>query len=54
MNEVRHEKWAHCHVNWTAVSVGALTAFSLVLLFGIVNVAVGAHLLGLEFFLETR
>ena len=48
VDEVHHEKWAHCHVNWTAVGVGALTAFSLVLLFGLVGIAVGAHLLGAE------
>jgi len=35
--EVRHEKWARCHVNWTAVWVGALAAFSMVLLFGLVG-----------------
>jgi hypothetical protein len=43
--EVHHEKWAHCHVNWTAVGVGALTAFSLLLLFGLAGIAIGAHLL---------
>ena len=48
LNEAHYEKWAHCHVNWTAVGVGALTAFSLVLLFGLIGVAVGAHLLGPE------
>ena len=48
VDEAYHEKWAHCHVNRTAVGVGALTAFSLVLLFGLVGVAMGAHLLGPE------
>lgn len=48
VEEAYHEKWAHCHVNSTAVVVGALTAFSLVLLFGVTGVAVGAHLLGPE------
>jgi len=46
--EVRHEKWAHCHVNWTAIWVGALAGFSMVLLFGLVGIALGAHLLGPE------
>jgi hypothetical protein len=44
--EIRYEKWKHWHVNWTAVWVGALAAFSVVLLFGLVGTAVGAHLLG--------
>ena len=46
IEEVRHEKWAHCHVNWTAIGVGALAAFAMVLLFGLIGVAVGAHLIG--------
>jgi hypothetical protein len=43
-----YEKWAHCHVNWTAIFVGALAAFATVLLFGLVGVAVGAQLIGPE------
>ena len=46
--EARHEKWAHCHVNWTAISVGALAAISMVVLFGLVGIALGAHLVGPE------
>lgn len=46
--EVRHERWAHCHVNWTAVWVGALAGISMMLLFGLVGTALGAHLLGPE------
>jgi len=41
--ELRHERWAHCHVNWTAIMVGALAAFSTMLLFGLIGIAVGAH-----------
>ena len=48
MDEVRHERWAHCHVNWTAISVGALTSLSIALLFGLIGIALGAHLLGPE------
>jgi hypothetical protein len=48
VEELHHEKWAHWPVNWTAVWVGALTAFSLVLIFGLVGIALGAHLLGPE------
>lgn len=46
--EVRHERWAHVHVNWTAVWVGALAAFSALLVFGLVGIALGAHLAGPE------
>jgi len=46
--EVRHEKWAHWSVNWTAIWIGGLAAFSMVLVFGLVEVALGAHLLGPE------
>jgi hypothetical protein len=46
--EAQHERWAHCHVNWTAVWIGALATFSMVLLFGLVGIALGAHLLGPE------
>jgi hypothetical protein len=48
LGEVRHEKWAHVHVNWTAIWVGALAALTMILLFGLVGIAVGAHLLGPE------
>jgi len=47
--EIRHEKWAHWPIRWSAVSVGALAAFSLVLIFGLVGIAVGAHLFGAEY-----
>jgi len=43
--EIRHERWAHCHVNWTAIFVGALTTFGLVVLFGLVGIALGANVL---------
>ncbi len=44
--EVRHERWAHMHVNWTAVWIGALASLSVVLLFGLVGIALGFHLFG--------
>jgi hypothetical protein len=44
--EIRHEKWKAWHVNWTAVWIGALASVSAVLVFGLVENAVGAHLLG--------
>jgi hypothetical protein len=43
--ESRYETWAHWPVNWTAVWVGTLTAFTIVLLLGLIGTAVGAHLL---------
>jgi hypothetical protein len=46
--EQLHEKWAHVHVNWTATWVGALASFAGVLLFGLIGIAVGAHVLGPE------
>jgi hypothetical protein len=46
--EQRHEKWAHVHVNWTATWVGALASFAGVLLFGLIGIAIGAHVLGPE------
>src|SRR5215472_13778422 len=48
LDETRQERWRHWPVNWTAVWVGALAAFSMVLLFGLVGIALGAHLLGPE------
>jgi uncharacterized membrane protein YeaQ/YmgE (transglycosylase-associated protein family) len=46
--EAQHERWAHVHVNWTAVWIGALAVLSMVVLFGLVGTALGAHLLGPE------
>jgi MFS family permease len=46
--EQQHERWAHLHVNWTAVWLGALAAFSAVLVFGLIGTAVGAYLVGPE------
>ena len=47
-DEARHEKWAHCHINWTAVWVGALTTFSLILVFSLLRVVFGPLLVGRE------
>lgn len=46
--EAQHERWAHCHVNWTAVLIGALATFCMVLLFGLVGTALGTYLVGSE------
>ena len=46
--ESRYERWHHWPVNWSAIWVGALAALSAALVFGLIGVAVGAHLLGPE------
>ncbi len=45
LTEAHHERWAHWPVNWTAIWVGALTSLMLVLVFGLIGIAVDAHLL---------
>jgi hypothetical protein len=46
--EARYELWTDWPVNWKSVWVGALTAFALVLIFGLIAIAIGAHVLGAE------
>ncbi len=46
--EARHEAWNHWPVRWSAVWVGALASISAVVIFGLIGVAVGAHLVGPE------
>jgi hypothetical protein len=46
--EAHYERWAHCHVNWTAVWIGGLATFSMMLLFGLAGTALGAYLVGSE------
>ena len=43
--EVNYERWHHWPVNWTSVWVGALASVAAVLLFGLIGIARGAHLL---------
>lgn len=47
-SEAAYEKWNHWPINWSAVSVGALAALAAVLLFGLIGIALGAHLAGPE------
>jgi len=42
------QKWVPWPVNWSAVWVGALSALAAVMIFGLIGIAVGAHLLGPE------
>ncbi len=46
--ELQYEKWVHWPVNWSAIWVGALAALAGVLVFGLIGIAVGAHLVGPE------
>jgi len=47
-SELQYERWHAWPVSWTAVWVGALTSITIALLFGLIGIAVGAHLLGPE------
>jgi len=46
VEEAQYERWTHWPVNWTAVWVGALSAVAAVLIFGLIGIALGAHLIG--------
>jgi uncharacterized membrane protein YeaQ/YmgE (transglycosylase-associated protein family) len=46
--EIHYEKWIAWPVSWTAIWVGALAALCAVLVFGLIGIALGAHLLGPE------
>ena len=46
--EVEYENWVHWPVRWSAVWVGALAAVAAVLLFGLIGIALGAHVLDPE------
>lgn len=46
--EVEYEKWVHWPINWSAVFVGSLASLAAVLIFGLIGIALGAHLLGPE------
>jgi hypothetical protein len=46
--EIEYERWVHWPVNWSAVWVGSLATLVTVLLFGLIGIAIGAHLLGPE------
>ena len=45
--EAVYEKWKHWPINWTAVWVGALAGFTMVLLFGLLGTALGVHSWGM-------
>jgi len=47
-SEAQYEKWVHWPVNWTAVFVGALAALAAVIIFGLIGLAVGAHVTGTD------
>jgi len=43
---IRPSDWLGWRINWSAVWVGALVAFTLLVLFGLIGVAIGAHMAG--------
>jgi len=47
-SEARYERWEHWPVNWTAIWVGTLSAIAVLVLFGLIGVALGAHSLSPE------
>ncbi len=46
--EAQHEVWNHWPVRWSAVWVGTLAAISAVVIFGLIGIALGAHLIDPE------
>jgi len=46
--EAQHERWAHWPVNWSAIWVGALASIAAIVVFGLIGVALGAHLVGTD------
>jgi len=46
--EATYEKWTHWPVHWSGIWVGALAAIAALLIFGLIGIALGAHLLGPE------
>jgi hypothetical protein len=48
ISEIQYEAWKQWPVNWTAVWIGALTAVAIVVLFGLVGVALGSHLVNTD------
>lgn len=43
VTEAYHERWNHWPVNWSAVWIGSLAAVAAVVIFGLIGVAIGAH-----------
>jgi hypothetical protein len=48
LEEAHFERWHHWHVNWSAVWVGALASIGAALIFGLVGLALGAHVIDPE------
>lgn len=47
--EVEYERWSQWPVYWNAVWVGGLSALAAVIVFGLIGVALGAHLIDPEY-----
>jgi hypothetical protein len=43
VSEAQYEQWVHWPVNWSAIWVGALGALAAVLIFGLIGIAIGVH-----------
>ena len=48
LEEAHYEKWNHWPVNWSTVWVGALTAVTVALIFGLIGIVIGAQILAPE------
>ncbi len=48
ISEHQHERWAHWPVNWTAIWVGTLAAVAMIVVFGLIGIAIGAHVVAPE------
>jgi uncharacterized membrane protein YeaQ/YmgE (transglycosylase-associated protein family) len=48
LTEIHYEQWTAWPVSWSSVWIGALSALAAALVFGLIGIAVGAHLLGTE------
>jgi len=46
--EHQYERWMHWPVHWSAIWVGTLAAVAMVVIFGLIGVAIGAHALAPE------
>jgi len=44
LSEAMYEQWTHWPVNWSAIWTGTLSALAAVMIFGLIGIAIGAHL----------
>ena len=46
--ELEYERWVHWPINWSAVWTGTMAAIAAVIIFGLIGVALGAHIISAE------